>query len=207
MNFLSQRIVQVMALVTILIFVTGGAIYWIADRAEGYALHGRAISPPIQAPSLDLTDQHGNPFSLSQEAGKVAVVSFGSTRCPAAGLSMLDNFAIIKNALGDDADLADFIFVTIDPENDTQDHLKEELASVDPAFIGLRGSEEQTTQVLDAYAITFERTGTATASTDCQFDYEERVFLIDKDGKLRVTYLPGTDPQEIAQDIEHLASE
>ncbi len=120
---------------------------------------------------------------------------------------MLDNFAIIKNALGDDADRAAFIFVTIDPENDTQEHLKEALASIDPSFIGLWGSDEQTAQVLDNYGITFERTGTATASTDCQFDYEERVYLIDTNGKLRVTYLPGTDPQEIAQDIEHLASE
>lgn len=194
-----------MALVTVLILATGGMIFWIADRAEGYELHGRAFSPAVQAPALDLTDQHGAPFSLSQEAGKVALVSFGSTRCPEAGVTMLDEFAIIKNALGDRAHLVDFIFVTLDPENDTQDHLKSTLGAVDPSFIGLRGNDEQTTQALDSYGMVVERNKAATSATGCSFDYEARIYLVDQDGKLRVTYLPGTDPLQIVQDIEYLS--
>jgi len=206
-TFLSQRIVQVMALVTILIFVAAGSIYWIADRAEGYELNGRAISPVVQAPPLDLTDQHGSPFSLSQEMGKVAVVSFGSTRCPDTGPTMLDEFATIRSNLGEYAYLVDFIFVTFDPENDTQERLKDALASVDPSFIGLRGTDEQTAQILDAYGMTVERSGAATVAAGCRFDDSSRVYLIDRAGNLRVTYLPGSDPLKIAQDIDHLAGE
>jgi protein SCO1/2 len=139
--------------------------------------------------------------------GKVAVVSFGSTRCPDTGPTMLDEFATIRSNLGDSAYLVDFIFVTLDPQNDTQERLKDELASVDPSFIGLRGTDEQTAQILDAYGMTVERNGAATASAGCRFEDNARVYLIDKDGNLRVTYLPGADPLKIAQDIDHLASE
>ncbi len=196
-----------MALVAILILAAAGAIYWTAARSEAYELNGRVFSPAEQAPALDLTDQHGNPFTLAQEAGKVAVVSFGSTGCDDTGVSTLNTFAIVKNALGDDAYRADFIFVTFDPEGDTQERLNERLASVDPTFIGLRGTDEQTAQFVDAYAIAVERNGEASASSGCQVDYEPRIYLIDKDGKLRVIYLPGPDPLKIAQDVEHLATE
>jgi protein SCO1/2 len=206
-NFLSQRLVQVMALVTILIFVTAGAIYWIADRAEGYELNGRAYSPVAPAPPLDLTDQHGSPFSLAQEVGKVTVVSFGCTRCPDGGPTKLDEVATLRCNLGDYAYLVDFIFVTFDPENDTQERMTDAIASVDPSFIGLRGDAEQTTQVLDAYGMTVERKDAASTATGCQFEDNARVYLIDKEGNLRVTYVPGTDPLKIAQDIEHLAKE
>lgn len=196
-----------MALVTILIFVTAGTIYWIADRAEGYELNGRAYSPVAPAPPLDLTDQHGSPFSLAQEAGKVAVVSFGSTRCPDTGPTMLDDFATIRSNLGDYAYLVDFIFVTFDPENDTPERLKDVIASIDPSFIGLRGDDEQTAQILDAYGMPIERNGAASSANGCHFEDNARIYLIDKEGRLRVTYLPGTDPLKIAQDVEHLASE
>jgi protein SCO1/2 len=196
-----------MALVAILILGAAGTIYWVAARSEAYEIHGRVISPLAPAPALDLTDQNGSPFSLSQEAGKLALVYFGSTRCPDAGQSAIHDFATVRNNLGDDAYLVDFIFVTFDPEYDTQERLKEELASVDPSFIGLRGTDEQTTQVLDAYGVTVERTGEANSSTDCQFDSNARTYLIDKEGKLHVIYLPGIDPLKIAQDVKHLAAE
>jgi protein SCO1/2 len=196
-----------MALVAILILATAGAIYWTAARSQAYELNGRVLSPAEQAPALDLTDQHGNPFTLAQELGKVAAVSFGSTHCDDTGVTTLNTCAIVKNALGEDAYQADFIYVTFDPENDTQERLNERLAPVDPAIIGLRGTNEQTAQLLDAYAVAVERTGEASPSSGCQFDYEPRISLIDKDGNLRVTYLPGTDPQKTAQDIEHLANE
>jgi protein SCO1/2 len=195
---------QIMVVGTILILGTGVLIFWYAARTQGYELNGRAISPLAQAPPLDLTDQNGSPFTLSQELGKIAVVSFGSTGCP-AGPATLGDFETIRSNLGDYAYLVDFIFVTLDPEHDTQDHLNEALAAVDSSFIGLRGTNEQTTQVLESYGITSQPSGEATATAGCQIDYESRMYLIDKDGNLRVTYLPGTDPLKVAPDIEHLA--
>ena len=116
-----------MALVAIIILGAAGTIYWVAARSEAYEIHGRVISPLARAPALDLTDQNGSPFTLSQEAGKVAVVFFGSTRCPDAGQAAIDDFATVRNNLGDDAFLTDFVFVTFDPEYDTQERLKEAL--------------------------------------------------------------------------------
>lgn len=204
MDFLSRRMTHIMVVGTILILGTGLLIFFIAARTQGYELNGRAISPLAQAPPLDLTDQNGAPFTLGQEMGKIVIVSFGATGCP-AGPAMLDEFETIRSNLGDDAYLVDFVFVTLDPEHDTQERLKEALAAVDPSFIGLRGTAEQTTQAHDAYGLTVERTGEATPSTGCQFDYEPRIYLIDKEGRLRVTYLPGTDPLKVAPDIVHLA--
>ncbi len=205
MDFLSRRMTHIMVVGTILILGTGILIFWIAARTEGYELNGRVISPPAQAPALDLTDQNGSPFSLAQESGKIAVVSFGSTRCPATGSAVLEDFERIRSNLGDSAYMVDFIFVTFDPDNDTQEQLKDALAAVDPSFIGLRGDGDQIAPILEAYGVTIDRSGETDSSTGCLFDYEPRLYLIDKDGNLRVTYLPGADPVKVAEDIDYLA--
>lgn len=207
MNTISQHRSLLLALLAIGALVAAGAIYWETNRSDAYEFNGGQISPAQAAPPLDLTDQQGEPFTLAQEDGKVALVYFGYTTCPDLCPTTLNDFAIVKDDLGDQSADVDFVFVTFDPERDTQDRMKQYLEFFDPAFIGLRGDDEQTQQVLQEYGVTTKRKEYPNSSTKYLFDHSALIYVIDKEGKLRLTYPYGTDPAMIAEDIEYLASE
>ncbi|MEZ4506908.1 MAG: SCO family protein [Thermomicrobiales bacterium] len=203
----SNRRYQLLGVLALLVLIAGGVIYWATNRTEAYEFNGGEISPAATAPDLALTDQHGDPYSLAQEGGKVALIYFGYTTCPDLCPTTLNDFAIVKEELGDEADEVEFIMVTFDPERDTQARMQEYLNFFDPDFIGLRGDDAQTEQFLKDYGVTIKRVEYPNSSTGYLIDHTALIYVIDKEGKLRLTYPYGTDPAMITEDVQHLISE
>ncbi len=203
----SNRRYQLLGVIALLVLIAGGVIYWATNRTEAYEFNGGEISPAATAPDLALTDQHGDPYSLAQEEGKVALIYFGYTTCPDLCPTTLNDFAIVKEELGDEADEVEFIMVTFDPERDTQARMREYLNFFDPDFIGLRGDDAQTEQFLKDYGVTIKRVEYPNSSTGYLIDHTALIYVIDKEGKLRLTYPYGTDPAMITEDVQHLISE
>jgi len=203
----SNRRYQLLGVLALLVLIAGGVIYWATNRTEAYEFNGGEISPAATAPDLALTDQHGDPYSLAQEEGKVALIYFGYTTCPDLCPTTLNDFAIVKEDLGDEADEVEFIMVTFDPERDTQARMREYLNFFDPDFIGLRGDDAQTEQFLKDYGVTIKRVEYPNSSTGYLIDHTALIYVIDKEGKLRLTYPYGTDPAMITEDVQHLISE
>lgn len=119
---------------------------------------------------LNLGDQS---FSLKQLKGKPVVLYFGYTSCPdvcPVGL------ALIRDALNSSEDFQDIpaIFVTLDPERDTADKLREYVAFFHKNILPLRGSVEQVKSVIEAYGGFFRF-----VSQDDQPDTEEISYLVD----------------------------
>lgn len=204
----SNRRYQLMALFAILAVVAAGVIYWATNRTEAYEFNGGEISPPAAAPALELTDQNGEPFTLGKENGKVSLIYFGYTTCPDLCPTTLNDFTIVKDDLGEAAASdVDFIMVTFDPERDTQERMNEYLNFFDPEFIGLRGDDAQTEQFLKDYGVTIKRVEYPNSSTGYLIDHTALIYVIDKEGRLRLTYPYGTDPLMIAEDVQHLVTE
>ena len=93
--------------------------------------------------SFELTDQAGKPFSSAALAGRPYAIFFGFTHCPDICPTTLLEMSNHLAVLGPDGDRLKVVFVTIDPERDTADHLRTYLASFDARIIGLTGSEAQ----------------------------------------------------------------
>ncbi len=207
MNLLSRRRNQLLALVAVLAIAAAGVIYWATTRTEAYQFKGGEISPAAIAPPLDLTDQNGDPFSLSQQKGTVTLIYFGYTTCPDLCPTTLNDFAIVKDELGEETAGVDFLLVTFDPERDTQERMKEYLNFFDPGFIGLRGDDAQTERFLQDYGVTIKRVEYPNSSTGYLIDHTALIYVIDTEGRLRLTYPYGTDPLMIAEDVRHLVTE
>jgi len=206
MNLFCQRRNWLLLLAVLAIVVAGGVFWW-TNRTEPYQFKGGEISPAAIAPSLDLTDQDGNPFTLAQQKDKVSLIYFGYTTCPDLCPTTLIDFATVKDELGEDAAKVDFILVTFDPERDTEARLKEYLNFFDPEFIGLYGDEAQTEQFLQDYGVTIKRIEYPNSSTGYLIDHTALIYVIDKDGRLRLTYPYGTDPLMIVEDMNYLVTE
>lgn len=208
MTILAKRRNQLVALIAIVVLIAGGIIYWSTNQSEAYQFNGGEISPPAAAPALELSDQNGEAFTLAQDEGNVSLIYFGYTTCPDLCPTTLNDFAIVKEELGEEAASdVDFIMVTFDPERDTQARMKEYLNFFDPEFIGLRGDDAQTQQFLKDYGVTIKRVEYPNSSTGYLIDHTALIYVIDKEGRLRLTYPYGTDPAMIAEDVQHLVME
>ena len=170
------------------------------------AFKGVDLTGAEYARTLNLTDQDGRARSLADFKGKVLVVFFGYTQCPDVCPTTMAEVAEVKKSLGADGDKVQGIFVTIDPERDTAQLLKAYLASFDPSFVGLRGSEEQTSAAVKEFKVFRAKVPGKTPET-YTMDHTAASFIFDTEGRVRVYARYGAGAQPLADDIKLLLAE
>lgn len=170
------------------------------------AFKGVELTGADYAKTLNLTDQDGRARSLADFKGKVLVVFFGYTQCPDVCPTTMAEVAEVKRSLGADGDKVQGIFVTVDPERDTAALLKAYLASFDPSFVGLRGSEEQTKAVAKEFKVFFAKVPGKTPET-YTMDHTAASFIFDTEGRVRVYARYGAGAEPLAHDIKLLLAE
>src|SRR4051795_8871436 len=129
---------QVVALVVVL---------WLLGGLRGVTAPA-AIGGPFR-----LTDQAGQTVTEKNLQGKPTLIFFGFTHCPDVCPTSLFEISEVLRALGKDADRVNAYFISVDPERDTKDAMKDYLSSFDPHLKGLTGDPEQIAKVLSAYRV------------------------------------------------------
>ena len=170
------------------------------------AFKGVDLSGADYARTLNLSDQDGRSRSLAEFKGKVVVLFFGYTQCPDVCPTTMAELAEVKRSLGADGDKVQGIFVTVDPERDTAPLLKAYLASFDPNFVGLRGSEEQTKAAAKEFKVYYAKVPGKTDSS-YTMDHTAASFIFDTQGRVRVFARYGSGAQALADDIKLLLKE
>jgi protein SCO1/2 len=107
---------------------------------------------PRRAP-FTLTDQHGKARSLADFRGKIVLLYFGYTFCPDICPTDLLQIANLIKLLGADGGHLQPVFVTLDPERDTQELLRNYVAAFHPRFVALRVSVDEVRRVASAYKV------------------------------------------------------
>jgi protein SCO1/2 len=181
------------------------AMLLVLDPQREYTFQGSLIEPEIAAPQFELTDMHGEMFNLEQLAGNVVVMFFGYTSCPDVCPVTLSEFLQIRDKLGNAADQVSFVFITVDPERDTPERMRKYLTNFDPEIIGLSGDRSDLEPVWADYGV-YQAKVEGTSTENYFVDHSSRVYVIDKGGNLRLTYLFGTENQLILEDVRHLVS-
>ncbi len=171
-----------------------------------YQLRGAVIEDPQPAPEISLPSSNGESFVLSQQQGRLVYLFFGYTSCPDVCPITLSEMKQLRTGLGDKADQVEFLFVTVDPQRDTVERLHTYLGAFDPQIIGLTGSMEELQSVWDAYGIVREVQDQGSAA-GYLVSHSARTYLIDRQGRLRVSYAFGTLSQDIESDIRYLLKE
>ena len=158
----------------------------------------------MKAPDFTLTGQDGQKVTLGDFKGKVVFMFFGYTRCPDICPVTLSTLNSVINELGKDRDRVQVLFVTVDPERDTQAELKKYVTFFNKDFIGLTGTPEEVKNVSDSYHVFYlkEETG---SEPGYLMGHTSSVYLIDPDGRIVLRYPQNKmDPKEIAKDVERI---
>lgn len=178
----------------------------IGISAQPYRFKGSKINPPALANDFSLIDQHGNEFHLAENRGKVILIFFGYTNCPDICPTTLADFKQINEKLGERADDVVFLFVTIDPERDTPDRLAKYLPVFGEGIIGLSGSEDELRPVWKDFGVYRSKVDSGSAA-GYLMDHSTRVYGLDKDGNIRVTYPFGSPLDSYIKDVNYLLNE
>ena len=92
------------------------AIFYLTGKPS---FRGALISPPWPAPEINLTDQNGQPFTLSSQKGKVVLLYFGYVNCPDECPLTMAHVKLARESLGDRAKDVQVVMVSTDPARDT----------------------------------------------------------------------------------------
>jgi protein SCO1/2 len=102
---------------------------------------------------FELVDANGRTVTERDFRTKPTAWFLGFTHCPDMCPTTLADLTAVLDRLWPDADKINVVFVTVDPERDTPEVLKEYLSSFDPRIIGLTGSREAIDAMAKAYFV------------------------------------------------------
>lgn len=155
--------------------------------------------------ALKLTDHTGKVRTLQDFKGKVVLVFFGFTQCPEICPTTLHDLANVMKQLGSDADRAQVLFVTLDPQRDTQDVLAKFVPAFHPNFVALRGDEAETKAAAQSFHVFFEKRPGSTAE-NYTIEHFTGTFVFDREGRLRLLMNYGIGLDKILHDVKLLLS-
>ena len=148
---------------------------------------------------FELIDQDGRTVTEQALLGRPSLVFFGYTHCPDVCPATMYDISQIMQALGPDADRARAVFITVDPERDTQPVLKDYMSSFDPHITGLTGDLDAITAVAKEYRVYFRKV--ATEGDDYGMDHTAITYLMDKEGRFVAPFSLKRTTEEAAADL------
>lgn len=155
--------------------------------------------------ALELTDFNGQTRTLKDFAGKVVVVFFGFTQCPDVCPTSLAELSEVMKKLGPDADRVQVLLVTVDPERDTPEILKQYVTAFDPRFLGLTGTADQIKKTAASFKAYYAK-APSKDGTNYTMDHTAAFYLIDGKGESRVLANNTLGVDALTQDIKALLS-
>lgn len=151
---------------------------------------------------FQLTDQSGRTVTDKDLKGKPTLVFFGFTHCPEICPTTLYEITQVLDVLKDDAADVNAMFVSVDPERDSQEMLKTYLSSFHPRITGLTGTPEEIASIARSYRVYYKKV--PLEGGDYTMDHTAVVYLFDKDGEFVAPLNVRQEPEKAAQKVREL---
>jgi len=181
----------------------GPALLGGCNRTAAPTFHSIDVTGASFGQGFDLDDFNGQRRTLADYRGKVVAVFFGFTQCPDACPSALAKLAEVTRELGADAARLQVVFITVDPERDNAELLKNYVPAFHPAFTGLVGTPEQIAAVTKAYKAYYSKVAGKTPES-YTIDHSTFTYLYDPEGRLRLMARHEIGTAQLASDIRQL---
>jgi protein SCO1 len=157
------------------------------------------------ARDFSLTDHNGKHRTLKDFRGKVVAIFFGYTHCPDVCPTTLSDFSLALAAMTpDEAAKVQVLFVSVDPERDTPELLRQYVPAFNPSFLGLHGSAQEIADTAHEFKVYYKKTPQGEGYL---IDHSAGTYVFDKQGHPRLYMAYGQGPQAISQDLKQLLAE
>ena len=149
---------------------------------------------------FDLTDMNGQPATDERFAGEPMLIYYGFSTCPDVCPAALGVMSATLDALGDEADDLQPLFITVDPERDTPEVLSRYLA-FDERILGLTGSPEAARAARDGLKVYAARVDMPDSAMGYTMDHQSMFYLTDAEGTPLVALDDDLPPEALARAI------
>jgi len=191
-----------------LLIATGGR----SDEGISLPIHD-GVGGDFSAPS-----SLGRVVNSSEFRGKVVLLFFGYTSCQDVCPATLGHLKTLTTRLADSADDVQVVLVTIDPETDTAENLREYLARFDDRYIGITGTREETDRIARLFmaehdashgvkVTTEHNRHKAFADSSYLYSHSQQIYLLDKAGRTRAFFFTGSPVTEMETAVLALLEE
>jgi protein SCO1/2 len=152
-----------------------------------------------------LVGPDGRARSRDDFRGRVTVLLFGFTHCPDICPTALLNLSAVLDQLGEDRGLVQVAFITVDPERDTPEVLRDYTSSFGSNFVGLSGNVAAIRQVAKAFKVFFQKI--RLPGGDYTMDHSVAIYVLDKRARARLMFTANRQLEDVAHDILKLLRE
>jgi protein SCO1 len=139
-------------LLSLVVVVTGLVAAYALHRAAPPTFHGTHLGPGVPAPGFTLDTADG-PVSLSDFRGQAVLMFFGYTQCPDVCPFTMAKLRLALETLGNRSDRVQVLLITVDPDMDSPDRLRDYARAFNPSFLGLTGSRAALEEITQAYGV------------------------------------------------------
>jgi protein SCO1/2 len=181
-----------------------GGVTVLAGRANlHYTFRGVTTESPAAA-EFDLVGHDGKRVRLSDYRGNLVLLYFGYTFCPGICPTTLAEVSqALKKLDPRKAARVQVMMISVDPERDTPERLREYMAHFNPTFIGLTGTSREVAAAAGRYGIYYKKGDIAPAG-GYVVDHTSMVIVVDPEGRVRLLFPFGTTVEAMASDLAHL---
>ena len=151
--------------------------------------------------AFELVDHHGEPFTNTTLQGSWSFLFFGYTHCPDVCPTTLSVLNSVAQQLGSESSEVRFVFITIDPERDTPEHLARFVSYFNSDFYGVTGKPEAIEALTKQLGVLSMRVASGDDPDSYLMDHTAGVFLVDPDGKYHAVFMPPLTAEKIVSDF------
>lgn len=199
-------------LIVVALLSLGGG-YWLSQFYQQSA-HSESIPQGLEATVLDkprplapfkLADHDGKPFDEQTLKGHWNFMFFGYTHCPDVCPLALTVMRSVWQQLpqqADDPAAPRMFFVSVDPDRDTAELLKQYVSYFDPSFIGVTGTADEIDKLTGQLGILYGFEDKKANSEQYNVNHSAQIILIDPQGRMRAVISPPHDPATIASNFK-----
>jgi protein SCO1/2 len=163
-----------------------------SDAPRGSGGSSASIGGPFT-----LIDQDGRTVTDADFRGRWLLVFFGFTYCPDICPTSLARNGDAVSLLGEKGNKVLPVLITVDPERDTPENLKDYVRSFHPQTVGLTGTPEQIAAVAKAYRVYYAK-AQQSEGDDYLVDHSSFTYLIGPDGRFVQFFRHQASAQDVA---------
>lgn len=189
---------------TIVIAAAAAALAACQPAAPPAPFKGIDITGAAYARDFSLPDAEGAMRSLGEFKGKVVLVFFGFAQCPDVCPTTLGRAIEVRKLLGADGNKVQVVLITVDPERDKPEVLREYMKAYDPSFIALRGNAGQLADTAKEFKVFFQKVPTSKDSYT--MDHTAITYAFDPKGRVRLALRHEQSAADVAADLKMLLS-
>ena len=174
------------------------------ERGSSGSFQSIDVSDATWGRDFRLFDADGRQVTLADFRGRCVMLFFGFTQCPDVCPTALARAADVMQRLGPQADRLQVIFVTVDPERDTPEVMREYPRAFHPSFMGLRADLATTEATAREFKVYYRKVPTGSSYT---MDHTATSYVFDPAGRLRLAVRHEQDAASVTADIQRLLQE